>query len=350
MRVGILDKLAGWKLPATKAAPSAEVGIRSPFVEGALTKVVVRDLYGLDTLPTTRAEAMSVPAIARGRHLIVNDVSRCPLEVLAPEDVELAPNAGAWLQSTRLQTSTQMRAVWTADDHLFYGWSLWVVSRADDGTILDGARCPIEWWELDDNGTVLVKDQPVSSEQVILIPGYHEGILSSARETIRAGRRLEDLALDRITNPVPAVELHNTSPVDLDPDEVRTLVADWKSAIRDEDGAVAYTPSSVEVKIHGEGSSDLLIQGRNAAAVDAARVVGVPAAMIDASNVNSSLTYETLQGRNLEYVDRSLSLYLGPVESRLSLDDVTPAGTRVRANTSAITVNPPSPTGTDTKD
>jgi hypothetical protein len=72
--------------------------------------------------------------------------------------------------------------------------------------------------------------------------------------------------------------------------------------------------------------------------------------MIDASNVNASLTYETLEGRGGEYVDRSLPLYLGPIDARLSLDDATEPGTRVRADVSALVAATPNPTATPTED
>jgi hypothetical protein len=352
--VGVLDKLGRWLAGADAPSPvtptGGSSGIRSPWVTGQLSHVVWRDLLGTDLQPVTRAEAMGIPAIARGRHLLTNDASRCPLEVWEG-DTHLE-DAGAWLQRTNLPTSPQHRIVWTVDDLIHYGWSLWIVRRSGPGPldpIEDAARCPFEWWQFGDDGTVLVNSEPVPAAQAILIPGYHEGILNSSARTIRAARELETQWAHRAANPIPAVELHQTTDDQLTDDEIRDLVADWKTATTDSGGAVAYTPRSIEVRAHGTAAHDLLVQGRNAAAIDAARALGVPAAMVDASNVNSTLTYETLSGRNLQYVDQSLSLYLGPIEARLSLDDVTPAGTRVRANTAALTTTF-LPTGAPTKD
>lgn len=338
--MGVLEQLGRW-LSGTDApspiSPSSSTGIRSPWVTGQLTQIAWRDLLGTELQPVSRGEAMGIPAVARARHLLTNDAARCPLEVWADQDQVTA--AGAWLQRTNLPTSPQHRIVWTVDDLIFYGWSLWIVRReaGPDSAIVDAARCPFEWWTFGEGGTVLVNSEPVPASQVLLIPGYHEGILASSARTIRGARELETQWAQRAANPIPGVELHQTTDDQLEDHEIRDLITDWKTALSDSGGAVAWTPRSIEVRTHGTAATDLLVQGRNAAAIDSARAVGVPAAMIDASNVNSTLTYETLSGRNLQYVDQSLSLYLGPIEARLSLDDVTPAGTRVRANTSAIT-------------
>ena len=79
-------------------------------------------------------------------------------------------------------------------------------------------------------------------------------------------------------------------------------------------------------------------------------MLGLPAAMIDASNVNSTLTYETMQGRNLEFRDYSLALYTGAIAARLSMDDVTPARTRIGFDSSELIAPAPTPTGPTTED
>lgn len=325
-------------------------GIASPWATGTLTQIVVRDILGLDTVPVSRAEAMGIPAIAKARHRLCSDAARAPLVVMEG-DAEVRDQSTAWLQRTSLPGTPQHRMVWTVDDLVFYGWSLWAVQRDGDGAITAAARVPFEWWSFGEDGRVVINGQPVDDpEQLVLIPGFHEGIVNFAPRTIRGARELETQWAERAANPIPAVELHQETSDALEPEEIEELVESWRDALRDNGGAVAYTPRSLTVKTHGTAVTDLLIEGRNAAAIDAARIVGVPAAVLDASNVNSTLTYETLQGRNLEYTEHSLSLYTGPVEARLSLDDVVPPGRRVRADTSSLTVNPPIPTGAPTED
>ena len=340
--MGWLDTLGRMLRSGTAtSSTSGTKGIASPWATGTLTQVVWRDILGTEALPVTRAEAMSIPALARARHILVTDAARCPLEVYDGKTKATVPHQSSWLQRTNLPTSPQHRMVWTVDDLVFYGWSLWIVQRDDHGAIADAARCPIEWWKFADGGGVQIGEDKVDPEAVVLIPGFHEGVINSHPRTVRGARELETQWAERAANPIPALELHQTTSDTLAADEQTQLVDNWKQALSDNGGAVAYTPSSIKLETHGEAGNDLLIEGRNAAAIDAARAVGVPAAMVDASNVNSTLTYETLQGRSLEYVDRSLSLYLGPIEARLSLDDVTTLGTLVRANVSAVSALPP---------
>lgn len=349
--MGIFDKLAGWLAPGgTKGeaapAPSGSVGIRSPWSGTSLQRVVLADLFGLDTNPVTRAEAMAVPSIKRARLLLTTDASRSPLEALDAADARVDL---PWLYRTNVAVSPQHRMVWTVDDLIFHGWSLWLCQRDDAGDITDAARCPWEWWSFGEGGSILVNDEAVPEGQAILIPGYHAGIVADNPETIRGARQLETIWQARARNPVPALELHQTTSDTMTGEEVDDLVDSWIASMQRTDGAVGWTPLSIEARVHGEGSADLLIQGRNAAAVDGARIVGVPASMVDASNVNASLEYETVKGRSSEYLDHSLPVYLGAVEARLSLDDVCPPGVRIRANTTALN-NGPSITGTPTGD
>ena len=62
-------------------------------------------------------------------------------------------------------------------------------------------------------------------------------------------------------------------------------------------------------------------------------------------NVNSTLTYETAEGRNLEFRDDSIALYADPIAARLSMDDVCPPGTRVALDFAALTTPTPDPAG-----
>ena len=356
----IYDRVRRWITGTTDpTAPSSSasvassgISLASPWSAGSLESLVLSDIYGVDLdLPVTRAEGMATPAFARGRHMITAAISQAPLWLYAGE-TRLDGEAG-WLQSTTGPTSPQHRMLWTVDDLMWSGWSLWLRRNDpnDPATILDAVRCPIEWWKFGERGAVLVNDQPVPADQVILIPGFTEGIITNGARTIRASRELEVAWANRAANPIPATELHHETDDELSPEEKREVVDDWRSAISKTGGAVVYTPRAIKVFEHGAAAGgDLLIQGRNAAAIDAARHLGIPAAMIDASNVNSTLTYETMQGRDVEFRTHTLSLYLNPITSRLSLDDVTRPGTRVAADTSQLTLPQLDPTGPVTKD
>lgn len=311
---------------------NGRTGIRSPWAGGSLSRIVATDILGAETLPVSRAEAMGVPAIARGRHKIVVTVQKCRL-VTYRRDVEV-DNGPAWLYRTRTRTSPQHRLVWTVDDLIFHGWSLWGVERTAKGAIDDAARIPPEWWRFDEDGAILVKfpgmdEVPIDTDSCILIPGFTEGILNTNPRTIRGARELETQWVQRAANPIPAMELHQVTDDELEDEEIVELLDGWRDALAESGGAVAYTPKSIEARPHGQADSKLLIEGRNAAAVDGARILGLSAADVDASGVNSTLTYETREGRRSQFIDESVPLYTDAIAARLSLDDVTPQGTRI---------------------
>lgn len=356
----LLDKItSAFRGGATTQADAAGVppstsGVVAPWADQSnLQAIVWADYLAGAYDPVTRAEAQSVPAIKRARLVITTDAAQSPLRALDAQD---QPVQAKWLQASGVGVSPQHRMVWTVDDLIHYGWSLWLVQRAAPevgAEVLEAARCPYEWWrfgEGEEAGLILVNGKPIPDHVAVLIPGFHEGILRDNPTTIRTARDLEVITAYRAANPIPALDLHQTTPDTLTRAERLEIVADWRKMLQETGGSVSYSPMSMEPRVLGDASTDLLIQGRNASAVDAARIVGIPASMVDASNVNSSLTYETLTGRGSEYLEHTLPLYLGPIEARLSLDDVTPPGTRIRADTSALVHATESTTGTHTED
>jgi hypothetical protein len=89
---------------------------------------------------------------------------------------------------------------------------------------------------------------------------------------------------------------------------------------------VLWTNNAVELKTHTASAENLLIQGRNAAAVDIARMAGLPAAIIDAVPPGASDTYQNVQAKLREARDIGLDSYAASLTARLSLDDVLPRG------------------------
>lgn len=320
---------------AAPVGPTAP-GIASPWSAGQLSSIVWSDLLGaVDALPVTRAEALALPAVSRARDLLTSSVARCPLEAFRGD--ELVDPAPTWTYRTDGTVSPYHRMVWTVDDLLFGGWSLWAVARDADKFVIDAARIPADLWEFDTTGAVLVAGQPAGADEVLLIPGPHEGILSRNARAIRAAAALDRAYLSQARNPTPTMELHQTTGVQMERDEIGDLLNDWRTARAADGGAVAYTPEMIELKVHGEAAAQLLVDGRNAAAVDMARICSVPAALVDATNAGASLTYETTQGRNGEFLDYGVEVYLSALEARLSMDDVVPRGQRVAFDRTPLT-------------
>jgi hypothetical protein len=345
-------------------APQLEAWTTS-HLESVVWADVVGGAADPDSLPLSRVAAMAVPAVARARHLTAGAIAKLPLYAL--RGAERVPAQPYWCQGTDGQTGTLSagelgrygvtpqspwsRMLWTVDDHLFHGVSVWLVSSRydDDGRPARMLRVPFAAWSVDDAGRVTDTDgHPFPAGAVVVIPGPHEGVLNFAGRTIRAAGQLEHTAADVARRPF-RLELHQTTDAVLTSAERRDIVQDTRAALAANDG-VLFTNSAIETKEHRMDSEALLIGARNASALDIARDVSMPAAMLDATTAGASLEYATLEGRNQQWIDYGLSLYMAAVESRLGMDDVIPAGQRMGFDTADLTGPASAPAGAPTHD
>lgn len=318
--------------------------VRSPWTSTTLQRIVLSDVAALTPATLSRADAMRVPAIVRSRALIAGLLSRHPLA-----DYDTATGQpireATWLTTTATSQSPRQRNLWTFDDLIFSGLSLWFVARDSDDRITDAIRVDPSLWTVhpDTREVKITGIDNLSPEQVILFEGPQEGLVTIASETIRAALDLEAAWAKRVASPVPMLELHSTdSTYDLEPEEAAELVAKWEKA-RKEGGGTAYTPASITANVLGQLTADLFIQGRNALRLDIANFVSLPAALLEGSMSTASLTYSTKEGSRNDLVDLSLGYWADPFEARLSQDDVVPSGRHVAIDLTAL-ATPTQPT------
>lgn len=327
------------------AGLSSVVGLRSPWARtpshlGSITMhelfpEVDADTLG-DILPLTRSTALAVPAIAAARHKVVTAIAGLPL--VPVRQVTDAPALFTRLDPGRPNVIT---IAYMVDAMFFYGRA-WLHVIARDAT---PANRPLALRWVDEGSIRFdsygrpthVGELPVQSSDLILVEHIAEGVLSpSAGLTIRRARRADSAAARAMDNPVPSVELHQTVGDPMDDDDIDKMIAGWTAARRGQNGGVAYTSPAIEAKMHGQAAEQLLINGRNASAIDCARVCGVPAWAVDAQLAGSSLTYSNVPSRSRELLDYTLRGYLDSIAGRLSLDDVTPHGQGLRFDVSRL--------------
>lgn len=326
-------------LPSTGTPLSS--GIASTF---GGTPMNIRDLAFSDFFQgelaqSSRGEAMQIPAISRARSILVGVVAGLPLRAYDTAGNEL-PEQPAWLTATKSPTPLWHRMAWTLDDLLFSGASLWQLER-DGDAVIDAARVPRDRWEVNEQSDeILIDGKPVYADSVMYIPGADEGVLAKAGPSIRGARAIERAWIGRAQNPIPLIELHNTGDDELDDDEIDNLVNAWASARTSPTGAVGYTDSRVEVRVHGTVATDMFLEARNATVLDLARHTNFPAAILDGSMSTASLTYSTVEGKANEFWDYTIPLFTAPIEARLSQDDITPEGVAIRFDRSAAVRTP----------
>ena len=340
---------------AANGIPRLDIQVE-PWTTSQLEAIVWADVLGpagIDQLPPTRAVAMSVPAYARARHLTAGAIAGLPLHVLIGDVVLADADQPTWVYATDGQLGTLdagtvrtlqlagqspfQRMLWTVDDLLFYGGAVWLAtSRLAGGRPGSLAHIPWACWEWSPaTGYTDPDGQPFNQADVVFIPGPHEGILTFAGRAIAQARQLEDSAYDQARRPL-RLEVHQTSETPLEDTEIRDMIGAIRSAMADNEGVI-YTNSVVELKEHDVRAGDGMTAARNQEALDAARVVSMPALMLDATAQGASLEYQTATGRSQQWIDYGLALYMDAITARLSMDDILPRGQRVAFNVGPAT-------------
>lgn len=314
----------------------ANFPIASPWSPSDLQRLVFDDVFPGGQPINSRSAGMRVPAAARAVNFLKVTGSRLPLNAYDSGVALPQPSI-----STRTGTSTswQLRNAWTIDDLIWFGWSCWWrVNDPDSGYPIAADRLDQGAWNINGDNKVEVNGTEVADNQVILIPGLTQGLLTDGCETLQRARRLYEIVDERLESPMPAIDLHQTKGEQLTKDEREDLVNSWRAARKAKGGAaVGYTNELVEARVLDSGAGDqLLIEARNAAALDVARHVGVAASKIDATAPKASLNYETTQGTDQSAIDYDLALYLTPISARLSMDDIVPPGVNLEFDLSVV--------------
>lgn len=305
--------------------------------DDALTQMTLAEVFGTAHRPVTRKMAMEVAAVAKGRHLICSKIASFPLVAMTGRAEASRPPAWASQLEAGRPTFTTMQ--WIADALLFHGraWLI-IADRYADQTPMRFELVPEHAAETDAQGQLIKGNgRKVAPRDVVRIDGPHEGLLTVGKSTIRDAVAIDKAAGKAADNPVPSVELHQISGEALDREEITAMMNSWMAARQGANGGVAYTNASVEARMHGASAEQLLIAGRNVAALNVARHMGLSAWAVDASIEGSSLTYETVTSRSRELVEYGLDPYLSAITARLSMDDVLPAGQWLKFETRHFT-------------
>lgn len=330
--MSILDSLLG--VFGIGGAGATQTGVLTPFSDQShLAHVTAQDIWpdaDLSGIVTSRAAAMKLGAVARGRHLITGAIGGMPLQTYRGTD--LATSNG-WAAQPERGRPRCITLAWTVDQMLFYGRAWWLVTERN------GYGKPVAFQLVTEDritydaerGTITVDGEHVYADtDFVRIDSMSEGLLSAASSALTRATLIEAAAAKAGDNPVPAIELHQTEGDPLSTAEIDALISRWALARRGRNGGVAYTNKSIEAKVHGAAAEQLLIQGRNAAALDVARHLNLPAWAIDGAVHGSSLTYSNVPSRSRELIDYTLQPFMDAIAGRLSMDDVSAAGTWFR--------------------
>lgn len=283
----------------------------------------------------SRREAMTVPAVARARNIIASTIATLPIETYQiATDIQIPNRPVIDQPDPALPRSNTL--VWTVDDLLFYGVAYWQILSvtAEDSRVYQARRIdPLRVnFKTDQTAqtitgyTVDGVDVPMSGVgSLIVFWGPDEGIIARAGRTIKAAVELEAAALRMAQEPVPQMILRNEG-MNLPEAQKESLLQAFKFARKTR--STAYVEGPINLDVVGFDSAQMqLVEARSYTASEIARVVGIPAWYINAESASS--TYSNVSAERRSLVDFSLRPYLDVIESRLSMDDITPRGHHV---------------------
>ena len=164
----------------------------SPLADHShLETAVWAHLLGPDAqMPVSRADAMSVAAAAKGRHLIAGAIGRLPL--IGMTGARITDDQPAILTQPEDGRPRSQTLTWIVDHLMWYGAAYLVITQRAAAT--DGGRPRRVVWvpmwnaSVDTSTGALVAawGKKVAPANVIRIDGPHEGLLTFAADRIRA--------------------------------------------------------------------------------------------------------------------------------------------------------------------
>lgn len=331
----ISNLLFGAPASAASVLGARDLPVLSPYAGATgMAGLVWSDIYGpSDAEPVTRASALTVAPIARGRGVILGALAAQQFEQGEWQGDTFVADADqpAWLTATQTAQTPYDRFALSLDDIMFTGWCLWAVVRDSFGRIIDAARIDRSRWKFDADVPVTgirLDDQPVTDpDSVMLFMGPHEGLLTVAAETIRGWRHMEKAWVGRVRNPIPALVISEEVAGQVTEDEAADIVAAVAKNRSSPNGAIMFLPYGLKAEALGSVEADLYDKGRNAARIDAANHLNLPVSAVDGSTATASLTYVTQEGDAAQLSD-DLDYWIAPFDARLSVE--APAGKVIR--------------------
>jgi HK97 family phage portal protein len=283
-------------------------------------------------ITASRAEAMSVPTIARALG-IMQTIASLPMHTRNEATGEKVYQPRVISQpDPRIPGATFWS--WIISDLFFHPAAYAVVldRYADTGKIRAMERVAPERVTIQTNGmgyeivSYSIDGSYVDPANLVVFNGMQEGLLNRAGRTIKAAAALERAAMNFANEPIPQMVLKSNG-TSLPADRVAKLLSAWKNARQSK--ATAFLNADVSMEAVGYDPKNLqLNEARNYVALELSRACGLPAYFTDSQQ--SSFTYSNALDKRRDLVDFAFRNFMSIIEERLSFADFTPAGNKVK--------------------
>ena len=277
----------------------------------------------------SRAEALQVTAVLRGRNLICGTLGSLPITTHDPNKVVVP---GTYLLGGNInpEVANPVTMAMTFEDLLFEGVAWWKVTRFGWHNYPVEARwvpatsvAELPPTDADGHGKVYMNGEHVPDRQVIRFDSPNPPVLKHAARAIRTVLKLDRTAATYADEPRPTSTF--TPREDVDPgDEVdiEAMLDKWIDDRRRR--GVAYVGAALNYNPGGDWSpQDMqLSDQRDNAVKEIARAFGVDPEDLAVST--TSRTYQNAEQRRIDLLDFTLGTYVSAVQERLGMRDVLP--------------------------
>lgn len=305
---------------------------------------------------------MAIPAVSRSRDLLVSLISSCPIRQYGTqwngEDLEEFPlPPEQWMLRPDPRTTRNHFLSWIADDLIFHGRAFALItSRLATGFPSSFAWLPAAYMNVQAamwagnapitpveairfNGT----DLPI--RDVVCFWGPSEPVIRCGARAIVTNERLDIAAQRFASSPIAFGWLKQVGGEPLSGDELAALAEGWAEA-RDSNTIAALNEYVTWEESSMDPSRLQLVEARKHQAVEIARLMSVPAYLINA-DAGTGMTYQNAQQASADLVQFGALPYLETIEQTLSSEQVTPRGRIVRLDRSYWLDANPLSTGSD---
>lgn len=288
-----------------------------------------------------RDQAMSVPAVKRGRDLLCGTLGTLRLKKL---DARRRRVSSELLDQPEEDVARSVTMTRTFEDMLFEGRAWWRITEFDRwGYPAKVVRLEPRSVLVRENARVYASRDGVTQGQaleyvpdaeLIRIDSPNDALLVAGARAIRAALALDQSASRYTTTGMP---LGYFSPADgVDPGDevdVEEILDDWEDSIARR--AWPYVGAGLKANSLSWNPEQLqLASARDYAVLEISRLIGIDPEEVGVST--TSRTYANSEQRRLDLIDFTCAAYVTAMEDRLSMPDVTQPGEYVRAEYGAF--------------
>lgn len=286
----------------------------------------------------TRDEALSVPAVQKGRNLICS-IATLPLRQVNATNAEIHSDL---LEQFDPDIANVVHLSQTLEDLIFESIAWWRITgfgmdgfpsrvrRLDPDTVSltpPGGRSPAPLPSGEDprQAVVYVDGKEVPASQMIRFDSPNPAVLRAGARAIKRAILLDAAAKMYAEDPRPQDYFSPAEGADpADDDEIKDILGKWRTSRKQR--ATGYVPAALTYNtVDSPSPSDLqLVELQKQAALELANVLGVDPEELGIST--TSRTYQNDVDRRQDRINTVFASYMRAITDRLSMGDVTKRG------------------------